>query len=108
MAAQQRIAQGIENKGLGNGGGMLFGMNLAQSLNPMNASAMQSAPVQQPAAPTAGAATGGSNGSAAAPQRPGMSVQEQVNALKQLKELVDVGILSPEEFETKKKEILGL
>lgn len=112
MAAQQRIAQGIENKGLGNGGGMLFGMNLAQSLNPMNASAMQSAPVQQPAASAASVAPAADGtvpaDSGAAPQRPGMSVQEQVNALKQLKELVDVGILSPEEFETKKKEILGL
>lgn len=29
---QQKIAQGIQNNGLGDGGGMIFGMNMAQNL----------------------------------------------------------------------------
>ena len=43
MAAQQRIAQGIQDNGFGDGG-MLLGMNMAQAINPMTA-----APVQAPA-----------------------------------------------------------
>jgi hypothetical protein len=35
-------------------------------------------------------------------------VEEQVEAMKKLKELVDIGILSQEEFDAKKHEILGL
>ena len=78
-AAQQRIAQGIQNNGLGDGGGLLFGMNMAQGLNPngqMNA---------QP-----------------------MSMDEQIETLKKLKDLLDAGILSQEEFDLKKREIMGL
>ena len=37
-----------------------------------------------------------------------MSVEEQVEAMKKLKELADIGILSQEEFDAKKHEILGL
>lgn len=49
MAAQQRIAQGIQDNGFGDGG-MLLGMNMAQAINPMTA-----APVQAPApAPATG------------------------------------------------------
>ena len=33
IAAQQKIAEGIQSYGLGNAGGMLFGMNLAQTLS---------------------------------------------------------------------------
>ena len=48
----------------------------------------------------------------AAPDHPShtasMSVEEQVEAMKKLKELVDIGILSQEEFDAKKHEILGL
>lgn len=34
MAAQQQIAQGIQNNGFGDGGGMLLGMNMAQAIQP--------------------------------------------------------------------------
>jgi membrane protease subunit (stomatin/prohibitin family) len=34
IAAQQKIAQGIQNNGLGNAGGMIFGMNMAQGIGP--------------------------------------------------------------------------
>ena len=96
MAAQQRIAQGIQDNGFGDGG-MLLGMNMAQAINPMTA-----APVQAPApAPAPEAA-------APASHTASMSVEEQVEAMKKLKELVDIGILSQEEFDAKKHEILGL
>lgn len=81
IAAQQKIAEGIQANGLGDGGGMLFGMNLAQGLSP--------------------------RGEGVSGQSP-LSFDEQVKAVKQLKELLDEGMLSQEEFEIKKKEIMGL
>ena len=85
VAAQQMIAQGVRDNGLGDGGGMLFGMNLAQSLNPQNAS------------------TPSSQGSPSA-----SSLDDQIETLKKLKDLLDLGILSQQEFDAKKREILGL
>ena len=82
IGAQQKIAQGVQDHGLGDGAGLLFGMNLAQSVNP------------QTAAPTG--------------QKPALSLDEQIDMVKKLKDLVDGGILSQEEFESKKKEVMGL
>ncbi|MCP1110512.1 SHOCT domain-containing protein [Ohessyouella blattaphilus] len=82
IAAQQQIAAGVRENGLGDGGGMLFGMNMAQGMSPQTA--------------------------AQVPQRPEMSFDEQIEAVKKLKDLVDAGILSQEEFDFKKKEIMGL
>ena len=42
------------------------------------------------------------------PPKTVMSLNEQIETVKKLKELVDCGILSEEEFEIKKKEIMGL
>lgn len=85
VAAQQMIAQGVRDNGLGDGGGMLFGMNLAQSLDPQNASSPSS------------------QGSPSA-----TSLDDQIETLKKLKDLLDLGILSQQEFDAKKREILGL
>jgi membrane protease subunit (stomatin/prohibitin family) len=82
IAAQQKIAQGIQDNGLGNGAGMIFGMNIAQGLNPQNASQSES--------------------------KTEMSFDEQIKAVKKLKDLLDDGILSQDEFDSKKKEIMGL
>lgn len=81
IAAQQKIASGVQNNGFGDMGGMLFGMNMAQNVTP----------------------TGEMKSS-----QPTMSLDEQIEALKKLKELVDIGVLSQEEFDKKKKEIMGL
>lgn len=81
IAAQQKIAQGIQDNGLGDGGGMLFGMNLAQGMTPRGE---------------------GVTGASVLP------LDEQIEAVKQLKELLDEGVLSQEEFDAKKKEIMGL
>jgi membrane protease subunit (stomatin/prohibitin family) len=81
IAAQQKIAQGIQDNGLGDGAGMIFGMNMAQSMNPQTAAASPKA---------------------------AMSFDEQIETLKKLKDLLDAGILSQEEFDAKKKEIMGL
>ncbi|BDZ61110.1 hypothetical protein GCM10025873_09010 [Demequina sediminis] len=89
VSAQQKVAQGIEDHGFGDGGGMLLGMNLAQAINPMTA-----APQAPAATPTA--------------STPRMSLDEQIEMVKKLKDLVDAGILTAEEFEAKKKEVLGL
>lgn len=61
---------------------MIFGMNLAQSVNP------------QTAAPDI--------------ERAAHTLDEQIEAVKKLKDLVDAGILSQEEFEAKKKEVMRL
>ena len=78
IAAQQKIAEGIRDNGLGNGGGMVYGMNIAQNLGPT------------------------------AETKSKMSLDEQIETLKKLKELVDIGIFTQEEFDAKKKEIMGL
>lgn len=93
MAAQQRIARGVQDFGLGDVGGMLFGMNMTRSMDPMTASSVAAVET---------------NNHEEGEMTAGMSVDEQVDALKKLKELVDVGILSQEEFDAKKRDILGL
>ena len=87
VAAQQMIAEGIRNNGLGDGGGMLFGMNLASALSPQNASMPAEAPAQSVQSNT---------------------LDSQIETIKKLKELLDAGILSQEEFDTKKREVLNL
>lgn len=82
ISAQQKIAQGVQDHGLGDGGGLLFGMNLAQGMNTQ---------------------TG-----AQVPQRSSMTFDEQIETVKKMKELVDAGILSEEEFAAKKREVMGL
>ncbi len=99
VAAQQKIAHGVEEHGFGDAGAMMFGATFAQGINPVTgaqshaAVAEQSADVRQPA-PTATV--------------PSMSVSEQLDAVKKLKELLDAGILTQDEFDSKKKQILGL
>lgn len=83
VAAQQMIAEGVRDNGLGDGGGMLFGMNLASALNPQNASM----PAQTATS---------------------TSLDNQIETVKKLKELLDAGVLTKAEFDTKKKEVLGL
>ena len=90
ISAQQKIAEGIKNTGLGDMFGTIFGMNMAQNVSPMG----EFKPAQ-PAQPTQ-------------PAQPSMTLDEQIESLKKLKELVDMGVLSQEEFDLKKKEIMGL
>lgn len=87
IAAQQAIAEGVRENGLGEGGGMLFGMNLASSLNTQ-------------------AAASSASQTAASVGHP--SLDEQIESVKKLKELLDAGILSSDEFEAKNREVLGL
>ena len=93
VAAQQMIAEGVRDNGLGDAGGMLFGMNMASGLNTQNAS------YAQPSTPAA---------DAAATTAPTASLDEQIEALQKLKGLMDAGILTTEEFEAKKRQVLGL
>jgi len=78
IAAQQKIAEGIQNNGLGEGGNLIYGMNMAQTLNSQAAA------------------------------KPVMSFDQQIENLKKLKELLDAGILTQQEFDVKKKEVMGL
>ena len=86
IAAQQKIAEGIQDHGLGDGGGLIFGMNMAQAISP----------------------NGNMAGATSTPSSSGMSIDEQIEVLKKMKDLLDAGILTQEEFDRKKKEIMGL
>ena len=101
IAAQQHIARGIEQHGLGEGGGMLFGMNLAQAMDPLTAAAAGRQPT------VAAGATVTTDLPTQEPD-PRMSIEQQVDAVKKLKELLDIGVLTQQEFDAKKKDILGL
>lgn len=81
ISAQQNITQGIQNHGFGDMGGMIYGVNMAQSLG-VNAGGLSN-----------------SNN---------VSIDQQLGILNKLKAALDTGVLTQEEFDTKKKEILGL
>lgn len=78
IAAQQKIAQGIQNNGLGDGAGMVMGMNMMQDFGP-NVEAKSL-----------------------------MTLDEQIQAVTKFKKLLDEHIISEDEFNQKKKEIMGL
>ena len=86
FAAQQKIAEGIQNHGLGDGGGMIFGMNAAQAISP----------------------NGSLEKAESSTKDSIMTIDEQIETVKKMKNLLDEGILSQDEFERKKKEIMGL
>ena len=86
IAAQQKIAQGIRERGFGDVGGTILGVYAAQEL----------------------IKNGGKNGTESPEQLKSMSIDEQVESLRKMKELLDEGILSQEEYEKKKKQILQL
>ncbi len=90
ISAQQKIAKGVQNNGFGDMGGMIFGMNMAQSVG-LNAE-QQSTQTQH----------------VETQSKQTLSIDEQIESLKKLKELVDIGVLTPEEFDIKKKEIMGI
>ncbi|MBS1197030.1 MAG: putative transrane protein [Proteobacteria bacterium] len=92
MAAQNE--GGMAGMGVGLGAGVGFGQVMAQSM----AGAMQ--PQQQAVAPAQAAAP------AAAAAAPAMSSDEVVAAIEKLHGLCEKGILSKEQFETKKEELL--
>ena len=132
MAAQQMIAEGVRDNGLGDGGGMLFGMNLAGALDPSNASRTiphgygsvgggtggaggstvsangGSSDEANDGNPSSGTISGGSGTiSGGSANGAGSSLDSQIETLKKLKDLLDAGILSQEEFDAKKREVLG-
>ncbi len=92
IRAQQKIAEGIQDHGFGDAAGLAVGLGVVNGLNPFTAATV---------APTAERATPSQPAQAA-------SIDEQIEAVKKLKELVDAGILTEEEFQTKKKQVMGL
>ena len=85
IAYKQAIGTGIKEHGLGDGGaGLIMGMNITKEL-----------------APKIDEETSKKNESR-------MDINEQIETLKKLKELLDSGILTQQEFENKKKEIMNL
>ncbi|WP_338208178.1 SPFH domain-containing protein [Lactiplantibacillus paraxiangfangensis] len=78
IAAQQKIAKGIQENGLGDGAGAILGVNMTQGfINNEN-----------------------SNETA--------TVDNQIKLVKELKALLDAGVLTESEFAAKKAEVLGL
>ena len=74
IAFMQNLSKGIQENGLGDGAGVMLGMNMLQGVIPNSK----------------------------------ISYDEQIETIKKLKELVDIGALTQDEFEIKKKEIMGL
>lgn len=101
VAAQQKIAEGVRENGFGGAGGMLLGMGLAGALNPFNASRAEVPPAAE--APKTAPVSDDGEGATGT-----ISIDEQIEIVKKLKDLLDAGILSQEEFDTKKREILKL
>jgi membrane protease subunit (stomatin/prohibitin family) len=85
ISAQQKVAEGIRDNGFGDVGGMFMGVNMAQMVNPVNGQMKQHNATKSE-----------------------MTFDEQVEYLKKLKELLDMGILTQEEFDKKKREVLSL
>lgn len=81
IATQQKVATGVQEHGFGEGAGMILGLNLAQEFSQVN-------PFQQ--------------------VKNQLTFEEQVEAVKKLKELLDQDILTMDEFNVKKKEIMNL
>lgn len=86
IAARQKMAKGVENNGLGSGG-VVLGMDMARGMTGQMVGH--------------GSDVGHVNTSKA-------SIDQQVEDVKKLKELLDAGIITEEEFNMKKKEALGL
>lgn len=80
IAAQQKIAQGIQENGLGDGAGMVLGMNIANEM----------VGTPKPSA------------------KPEIDFSKQIELVSQLKSLLDSGVLTEDEFNRKKREIMGL
>lgn len=92
VLAQQKIAQGIQDHGFGDAAGLAVGLGVVNGLNPFTAA---------PVAPSSTAA-------AMSGPLPAASIDDQIESVKKLKELVDAGILTEEEFQLKKKQVMGL
>lgn len=91
VVAQQKIAQGVQDHGFGDAAGLAVGLGVVNGINPFTAAT---------SAPSADAG--------AAPERAApASIDDQIEAVKKLKELVDAGILTEEEFQMKKKQVMG-
>ena len=92
VLAQQKIAQGIQDHGFGDAAGLAVGLGVVNGLNPFTAA---------PVGPNADA-------SATSGLTPTVSIDEQIEAVKKLKGLFDAGVLTEEEFQLKKKQVMGL
>ena len=76
-------------------------MNLAQAMDPLTAAAAGHQPT------VAADATVTTDLPTQEPD-PQMNIEQQIDAVKKLKELLDIGVLTQQEFDAKKKDILGL
>lgn len=83
IAFQQSLGSGVKEHGLGDGAGVIMGMNMVNGVMSQN-------------------------GNQPVNSEKKLSIDEQIETVKKLKELVDIGALSEEEFEKKKEEIMGV
>lgn len=96
IMAQQKMAQGVETHGFGDLGGTFVGVGMAKDFMQQNVTSYQQ---NQPVQPV--------NSEAPLEEKKTMSIDEQIEALNKLKGLLDNNILTQEEFDIKKKEIMG-
>jgi membrane protease subunit (stomatin/prohibitin family) len=124
MSAQQKIAEGLQNHGFGDVGGMIMGMNMANTVGrqaqkvvmPVQSHSTDSESVQSKESeaprntetPVQNQSSNEKIIKSDSEDEPELTFDEQISMLKQLKELVDAGILTEEEFNAKKIQIMGL
>ena len=96
---QQSVARGMEAAGQ-NGGAMAMGM-MGMGMNMAGAGI---AGLQQP---VGGVAVGANAGMAQGQAAPAQAAEDPVTKLKQMKELLDAGVISQEEFDAAKAKFLG-
>lgn len=97
IAAQQKIAGSIERNGFGDAGGLILGTTAAQSfISPMER-AVGSSPLSV-----------ADSSSAVKDSQNTENIENEVIAITKLSELLKEGLLTQEEFDTKKKQILKL
>ena len=116
VVSQRLMAEGVRDHGFGDGGGMLLGLGVAQGFSSQGVASrmdnQQGYSMQDESYRQNG--QGNSIGvieetaSSSQPALPSMSLDEQIAMVMKMKELLDAGILTQEEFETKKKQIMNL
>lgn len=110
---QQSVARGVQAAGENGGGtGMAFmGMGMQAGAGMMNGMQQPANANQNPFINVAGAAATAQPAMEAQPQQPVQSEPAQADPyaeLKKAKELLDAGIITQEDFEAKKKQLLGI
>ena len=105
ISARQKMAEGIKEHGFGDGGGFIFGMDMArEAARPYHGTAAEA---ENGGSYQGNGSTGQFAGGGFGPAGQQMSGRSDwISELREMKTLVDEGILTDEEFDRMKKDLL--